>query len=886
MYAPTRLMRLSLLLATTSLTLGACIPAFAQPAAPPGAEQAGDPNVDPPALAGRIADIHGTVSFHSAGETQWSAATLNYPVTNGESYWTEPQAQATLEIADDRLVMDSSTELDMGAIDASQIVITEPQGASFLNLASLQPNQTVTFNTPRGAVQITQPGIYEIVAGDTNDATMITVVQGAAHITGTNLELDVAAQQTATIGGSDTLQGSVGQIEQDAFLQSMLRAPARRHFAAAVPRQVQYMTGAADLQTYGNFTQTQQYGQVWYPNNVARNWAPYRDGHWSYVQPWGWTWVDNARWGFAPFHYGRWVQVNDRWGWVAGEEAASVEVGVSAYPVYSPALVSFVDVGGAALAGASISFGVGGYAPAWIPLGPREPYYPWYHVRSDYFARVNAPYGVPREIIQRGPTYNYRDTTVVNNTTINRNVFINQRFATVAPAAAFTRGQQLQGIARPLPVGALEHARPIYGRLPVAPTAETPNLPRAAARRYNVSLPERPVHAALAGPRIAPEGERVRAVPELRRAGPPPGVRAVPAGEVRNGQAPGGQVGRNGDLRGRPGNEVPGQNAGRGLNERGQPQRNDVPGAVGSARGPGAREPGAREPGSREPGALPGLRAPGAGRPAVPPQIGGQRGGPDNRLPKEGRAPNPAETNRGEVPRPGAPGPALRAGGQGRPDLNRPPARAEAPRPGVGGEALRPGERNPNLNRPAPGRPEQTRPEQSRPEQSRPEQARPEQARPEQARPGQARPEQGRPAPGRPAPHAEAPRPEPRVQAPRPEQHPQMQRPAPRAEAPRPAPRPEPQRMVPRPEAPRPAPHAEAPRPAPRPEAPRPAPHVEAPRPQPHAEAPRPAPRPPAPRPEAPRPPPRAEAPHPAPRAEPPHPGPRPGPEHKQPPGH
>jgi hypothetical protein len=25
------------------------------------------------------------------------------------------------------------------------------------------------------------------------------------------------------------------------------------------------------------------------------------------MSPWGWTWVDNAPWGFAPFHYGRWV---------------------------------------------------------------------------------------------------------------------------------------------------------------------------------------------------------------------------------------------------------------------------------------------------------------------------------------------------------------------------------------------------------------------------------------------------------------------------------------------------------------------------------------------------------------------------------------------------
>ena len=28
---------------------------------------------------------------------------------------------------------------------------------------------------------------------------------------------------------------------------------------------------------------------------------------WVWLRPWGWTWVDDAPWGFAPFHYGRWL---------------------------------------------------------------------------------------------------------------------------------------------------------------------------------------------------------------------------------------------------------------------------------------------------------------------------------------------------------------------------------------------------------------------------------------------------------------------------------------------------------------------------------------------------------------------------------------------------
>ena len=493
------LVRTGFWLATSALTLSTLAPALAQPAPPPdaeqpGAEQAGEQGANPPALAGRLAGLTGSVSFHSAGEIQWNAATLNYPVTNGSAFWTEPGAQARLEIADDLLVMDGSTELDVNAIDQSQVSVTEAQGAVFLRLNSLPQGQTVTVTTPRGVVQITAIGQYELVAGDTNDATSITVVEGAAHVTGTNLDLDIGPQQTATITGSETLQGSVGPMQQDAFLQSMLRVPAQPHVAAAVPPQVRYMTGGADLQTYGSFAQTAQYGEVWYPRDVARDWAPYRDGHWAYVQPWGWTWVDNARWGFAPFHYGRWVQVENRWGWVAGGGDGALDAG-SPYPVYSPALVSFVGVGAAALASVSIGFGAGGdgYAPAWIPLGPREPYYPWYHCRPDYFGRINNPYGVPRAIIERGPVYNTNITNVrvINN---NRtNIFINQRAATVIPAAAFARGGSVASLGRPLPERALLEARPVVGRLPVRPTAETPHLPPAAARRYNVALPAAPV---------------------------------------------------------------------------------------------------------------------------------------------------------------------------------------------------------------------------------------------------------------------------------------------------------------------------------------------------------------------------------------------------------
>ena len=751
-----QLRRFSAWLTSTSLCVSTL--ALAQPAPPGGADQAGNQGTDPPALAGRVAAMTGAVSFHAAGETQWNAATLNYPVTDGEAFWTEPQAGATLEIADDRLVMDDSTEVDVTALDQNQLAATEAQGAVFLQLNSLPPGQSVSFNTPRGTVQITAVGRYEIVAGDTNDATAITVVEGAAHVSGSNLSLDIGPQQTATIGGTDVMQGSVGPMQPDSFLQAQLNARPRR-LASSAPRQVRYMTGAADLQEYGSFTQNVQYGQVWYPNDVGGDWAPYRDGHWAYVQPWGWTWVDNARWGFAPFHYGRWVQVDNRWGWVAG----GGEDSVSDYPVYSPALVSFVDVGEAALAGAALGFAAGelagGYAPAWIPLGPREPYYPWYHCRPDYFGRINTPYGVPRAIVERGPVYN---RSVTNIHTVN-NFYINRGAATVVPAAAFARGQAIRSIARPLPERLLATASPIVGRLPVRPTAFTPNLSPVVARRFSVVLPRAPIQSSAPGPRVLPVRPG-RAAPELRRAALPENVHATPAGQVqaRSSENALGGVRQPGQVR-------PGQ---------GEVPRNGVAG------------PQMARPGS----GLPTLRAPGARPEAVPPGGAITLPSRDSRAPA--RAADPVS-------------PRVEGTQHSSPVVGQPNRLAE-PRVGTGAaaqSALR-SATQPRMQEPA-------RLGTSRPAPSILTPRSPQAT--EAPHPAQ------RAETPHPAPRPDAARPVARPEITHPASRAEAPQPAPRAEAPRQAPRIETPRSAPRVEAPRPTPRVEAPRPAPRPQAPHPA---------------------------------------------------------------
>jgi len=147
-----------------------------------------------------------------------------------------------------------------------------------------------------------------------------------------------------------------------------------------------------DLSPYGNWVYYGDYGYVWVPG--VSNFRPYySNGRWAYTD-YGWTWVSDYSWGWAPFHYGRWI--NDRsygWMWVPGYQ-------------WAPAWVSWRS---------------GGNYYGWAPLGPGMdanisygsiPSYDWTFVPNRYIIspRINNYY-----------VNNSRNVTIINNTTIINN---------------------------------------------------------------------------------------------------------------------------------------------------------------------------------------------------------------------------------------------------------------------------------------------------------------------------------------------------------------------------------------------------------------------------------------------------------------------------------
>ena len=230
-----------------------------------------------------------------------------------------------------------------------------------------------------------------------------------------------------------------------------MNAQARQYVSPEVP-------GYYDLDGYGSWDTVAQYGPIWYPTSVAVGWCPYRFGRWVWVEPWGWTWVDDAPWGFAPFHYGRWVQVGPRWGWLPGPIAVA--------PIYGPAFVAFL--GGP---GFSVSFGVGGVA-AWFPLGPGEPFYPWYHHSPGYLRQINVT-----------NVRNFNVTNITNVTNINNVHYRYQAVATTAVSAnAFRNAQPV--------MRNMVHVNPEQiAKAQVIPHPQINPTPRALAAGGNATRP-------------------------------------------------------------------------------------------------------------------------------------------------------------------------------------------------------------------------------------------------------------------------------------------------------------------------------------------------------------------------------------------------------------
>jgi hypothetical protein len=370
---------------------------------------------DPPARVGRLSLIEGDVTFHDTAEREAAPAVLNWPVTGGAAFSTAPGARAEVRIGSTAIRLDGATALEFVQVDDRSIRLRLEHGAVALRVRNPEVAGELVLETRDARASFAEPGRYRVEAGRTPDTTAVTAFDGSAQVEADGMVIAVRPGRRVEVG-----LGGLGRVVEafaDGFDAWTLALDRRDDAVREAPRYVSpETTGYESLDEHGDWRQVPDYGPVWYPRAVPAGWAPYRTGRWAWIEPWGWTWVDEAPWGFAPFHYGRWALIGGFWGWVPGAFVAR--------PVYAPALVGWVG-----RPGWSVGISIGSVpAVGWFPLAPREVFVPAYRCSTVYVRNVNVTHV----------------TNVVNITSVpprryeHRHV---ERAVTVVPAVAVAGGQ-------------------------------------------------------------------------------------------------------------------------------------------------------------------------------------------------------------------------------------------------------------------------------------------------------------------------------------------------------------------------------------------------------------------------------------------------------------
>jgi hypothetical protein len=332
---------------------------------------------DPPARAGRIAWLAGPVSMSPSGTDTWAQAPLNRPLVAGDRLWTDAGARDEAQFGPVIARMDAGTLLTVLAADEGATQLQVSQGRIDLHVRRIDPDTVVEIDTPNLAFVARAPGDYRIVVSPDGASTDVAVLRGGGDVYGDGNAYSIGPNQGYRFAGQDLQNlGNAPVQPYDDFDRWAFGRDARLDRAQSARFVPADVVGYEDLDDNGAWRVVPDYGTVWVPTRVASNWAPYQSGHWAWIDPWGWTWVDDQPWGYAVSHYGRWVNLENRWAWVPAPARER--------PVFAPALVAFV--------GAALALGGHGDGPGvgWFPLGPHEPYRPWYHASAPYVTRINV----------------------------------------------------------------------------------------------------------------------------------------------------------------------------------------------------------------------------------------------------------------------------------------------------------------------------------------------------------------------------------------------------------------------------------------------------------------------------------------------------------------
>jgi hypothetical protein len=405
----------------------------------------------------RIDAIAGDVAIQRGDANDTLAAVPNAPVLGADYVTTGQSGRAEVGFDGRSAVrLGENVQIRFSKVDAQDRQMQLAAGTIDLRLFGDTDGQSA-IDTPSISVVPRTSGSFR-VSVDTNGDTAVTVRTGRADI--------VTPQGTQSLEPGTTLIAAGPAANPDIQTQAAIALDSfdsyngdRDRIYQLASADSQYVNtgiqGIGDLAANGRWADDGTYGHVWIPSTVAADWAPYRDGNWTWEDGYGWTWVAAEPWGWAPYHYGRWYfsTAYHHWAWYPPAPGRFA-------PAWSPALVGFVgfNIG-------AVNVGIGFGNIGWVPLAPFEAFHPWWGPHAAAFGGAAI-----------AGTVRFRNLAVSNAmTSVTRENFQSGRFGHPYVVSQ----EELRTL----------HTTPMQGALPIVPSQA--NL-RFTQRAVSPSLAVRP----------------------------------------------------------------------------------------------------------------------------------------------------------------------------------------------------------------------------------------------------------------------------------------------------------------------------------------------------------------------------------------------------------
>src|SRR5258705_10280187 len=269
----------------------------------------------------RISLISGDVNLKRTGNTDWERAKLNLPLVEGDTVSTDRQSRLEIQIDARNFVrLGADTVLRIITLRDDGVALSVLEGTVAVRLAKFdREHEYFEIDAPKSTLAAEKKGLYRIdvsrdgrvrlTARDGGRARIYSETSGFELRDGRTAELvvegdDAGDWQFVASNTSDAADPWDYWVqERERYLAERLRYDTQYYDG--------YVWGGEDLDAYGDWAYTKDYGWIWHPQpsaiNGYDNWAPYRYGYWDWIPPYGWTWVGQEPWGWTPYHYGRWV---------------------------------------------------------------------------------------------------------------------------------------------------------------------------------------------------------------------------------------------------------------------------------------------------------------------------------------------------------------------------------------------------------------------------------------------------------------------------------------------------------------------------------------------------------------------------------------------------